>query len=654
MSTVGAPPAARAGPAARPAPAGSAAPPVFVLAPPRRPARAAWRMRNLGAFRWAYVGPDVTAALALERALGGAGRRVDLAPLFRRVTLELRDPYIAYVGALGTRDPDPAWWLGPVAEKNPYISTTFRDACYVAACRRLLDGSSEDPLVLFAESPAVRRCLRRLLPGAAGPSDERIGVPCRAAAWAAAWGRALARRAWFLLREGSRLVQCRWVLGRPAPSPFPSPFTAIVTWVDGRCFGPDGSFTDGYFGTLARWGGTHGVAAATVPIIHTSAPYRAALRRFRQAPGPFLIPSAFLRAGDLWGAAWRSLGPRPGRRALPPFQGIDLADLVQEDEGRAWERTRGADLRLMEAMVGGWRRCGVPIARVVYPFENHIWERALIRAVREHFPGARLVGYQHARAPRLLLNYFIAEAEAPVMPLPDRIVTNGAHTAALLARSGYGPARIVPGGTFRHRYLLERGPQSVRRAADTPGERPTILLTPGIGLSEGAELVGKALRAFGGDARYRLLLKCHPMTPLSRITAALGVRDLPAHFEVTGEPIPRLLETCDVLVYAGSTTCLEAIACGVPCVNLLPDADLDLDPLEDFPELRECAATAEDLARTLDHLIAHRESYAAARRAGWEEALRAFFGEVTGDFQAALLTDEGRSAAGRDAPAGKG
>ena len=610
---------------------------VVVLAPPsRRTVRRLLRTPGKAAARWAYLGEDILRCLGTEDRLPGSWDRLEVAPHVRRGAAALRDLYIDYIGEMGERAASPEWWLRSLAEKNPNTSRAFWHLCRVKGCQDALaelGDRPQEPVVLFVEGRHLRRCLARNL-AEAGCSVRTVGR------WRDALCSCLveplemvARRALFLARGAYRILLARSRFGFGPGSAGgrdggpEGPFVLLITWVDGRSFPEAGGFADPYLGDLARRLERRGKRVAILPLILGTIAYGTALGRLKGAGVPMLLPHAFLRLRDLLWAALRATRLPRDRGPYPPLGGLDVSDLLRGEQRQEWVSGRVAYDLLLPRLVPRLREAGLQIERVIWPFENHTWARGLVLAFRQEYPRARLLGYQHTSIPPMQLNFFLSRREAAIAPLPDRIVTNGAYSAALLATSGYGPGRIVAGGALRYRHVVQGAPQIGGRAERPPG-RPTLLLSASINPVEAAELIWGAVRAFGPGDGYRLLLKCHPATPFWKVARVLGMRSLPAHVALSEEPLPALLPQTDVMIYTSSTSCLEALALGVPVLHFTPSLVLDLDPLAALPHLRPSVATPRELAMWTRQLLKDLPEYVSSRRVEWRRTVHAFFGEV--------------------------
>ena len=319
---------------------------------------------------------------------------------------------------------------------------------------------------------------------------------------------------------------------------------------------------------------------------------------------------------------------------------MNIGPIVEEDLRGHWVSNRTADVLILAAVIRRWHQLGINVERLIYVFENQPWERGICWEAKRSFPGATLVGYQHSRAPKMLLSYHLAKGGEAESPLPHRLVTVGNHTARLLSEGGYAKNHVRVGGAFQMEDLFKLKAQENLKARENPAHpgsvRPTVLVACSEGLEETAELAGLAVKLFDEDDGVRVVLKFHPVTPYSLVRRFMG-DDLPEHIQLSDEPIIDLMLQSSVMLYTGSTVCVQALALGLPVVHLRPQYEFDLDPLEGTPQARLEAAGLEELGQQVRWLLDNREHYIAQNRDEWDRLVDDMYAPVTSASYQAFL-----------------
>ncbi|TAL09705.1 MAG: hypothetical protein EPO02_09410 [Nitrospirae bacterium] len=599
---------------------------MILLAPPeRRAVRRAVTMSEKQPLPWAYLGASVRLMRRVEEWLGADAPRLCTSRLLQTTARSLRSVYIDYIGELGKAADSPAWWFGSLSEKNPAVSKAFLHICYLAVAAELCrTRAGAPPLLLVVENRGVRTAIAaHLREQGARFTEVRESVLSGTGAAARDWVEMPVRRFYWLGRQLVRMGTAR-VLGfsagaiRGAAPGNTRRWLLLHNWVDARSFDAGGVYRDVIFGPLREDLQKRGLSVAVVATILSRAPYRRILSWLKQSGIPVLVPEASLTLGALLRWAWKLPVRPPKPRAWPRFDAFDASVILAEAERVDWLHPRAADVLLLSGIVRRWSR-HFDVQSLIYPYEGQSWERGYCRAMREHFPQAALVGYQHATVSPLWLSFFISPREWGKVPFPDRLIANGPRSYDLL-RSSRIPERVLArGGALRYGALGADAVFSERERST--GERVRVLVTPSVLTTQAAELALAALRAFTDPRVFQVTIKFHPYFPSARVLAEAGLDRLPSHVAVSTEPMAILLRDTDVLVYTDATTAVEALAYGVPVVHFESNCEIDMDSLADFDDVRVSVETPAEL-RSAALAAAHmdRQEYAARVRR-WREVV---------------------------------
>lgn len=228
--------------------------------------------------------------------------------------------------------------------------------------------------------------------------------------------------------------------------------------------------------------------------------------------------------------------------------------------------------------------------RVLWPWENHGWERNLCRAGRAH--GIALIGYQHTVIGPHQFNYSTATNPDGLMSIPDVVVADGPAYAAEMKALGVPAERLVVGGAFRFKRFKD--------GLYDPAGPVFVPLSP-VGAAARAQLA--VARDIAGRGR-RVLVKQHPMYPAAfaeRINLSESARPLAEQKAISA------------VLYATGTSGLEARLMGVPAYQLMLEDRIAIDVLPAFIDAER--VTAEDAA---DAVLAGRARPGAVE---WDDVL---------------------------------
>lgn len=600
---------------------------IIVCSPHKICIRKVLRQLKGKTFQWVYLGEDISRAIAIEQQLGDRGQRIEIGSNLQEIAHSLRQPYIDYIGKLSLENNSILWWVGSLSEKNPWASKTFLHACYTRLFQTLLNSSAQEALVLLCENKALRKCLIKNV------SDSRRWEINRVESLGHAILETLRNipgivgyKGYFLLSPIYRLLLARYYRLNQIPGEKLRDGEGLVllhNWVDPRSFDANGEYHDNFFGGLAPQLRKKGESVVIIPHILRTVPYRQTLKKLAQSTEHFLVAESFLTIGDVLRVFTKTVLNIPTRRGYPTFEGIEVSEIINDDFRRDWLVMRTASSLLLYEAVKRWKSAGILIDTFIYAYENQVWEKAYCLALRKFYPSTKIIGYQHSTVPKMLLNHFFSKDELPILPFPDKVITNGRYTERLFKESGYELEKVVRGGAIRYISLMNRKDTPVKRNISSP----VILIACSIDRNETIELVWKVLRAFGQMNKYKVVFKFHPDCPYRFIAKDLGI--LPGHFIVSDKPAGELLQESHVLIYTCSATAIEALALGVPVLHINSDFTIDRDNLSDFPSsVRESVSTEDDIVKATERILEMDEKELSKQRVRWKEVVSEIFGPV--------------------------
>lgn len=185
---------------------------------------------------------------------------------------------------------------------------------------------------------------------------------------------------------------------------------------------------------------------------------------------------------------------------------------------------------------------------VCWPWENHPWERDIVRAARA--AGCRSLGYQHTVVGRHMYNQSPSANADGREGLPDLLIANGPAYRDHLESWGVPAERLAVGGALRFAGFCSF-------AHDPAG--PVF-----VALSHDPRISGQMVDAIrrADDGRRMFLVKEHPMFPFA-FEEGERVRR-------TNVALPDQVPLAGVL-FATGTVGLEGVLGGLPTLRFRPD-----------------------------------------------------------------------------------
>ena len=572
-------------------------------------------------FKWVYLGEDVSRAISIDEMMRDKGQRIETAEMLQETARSLRQSYIDYIGKLSVERNSLMWWAGRLSEKNPYVSKTFLHACYIKLSMDILKKYSNESLVFLVEKRAARRSILKNLSTCNLKHVESEGESIREAL--KDLKEFIMYKGWFLLNNIYRIAISKYAYRMQKRVKSRTPLVLIHTIIDRRSFDEKGSYHESYFGGLPDHLKKSGKNVIVVPYVWGTVPYQKTIDRMAKSENVFLVPHAFLSVRDIFCVFFTTLANMPKKMVFPRFGDMDISEVIYEDLKNDRIGMRVASDMLLYYLVKRLKKKQLLIDTVIYTYENQSWEKVLCSAMWKFYPSAYLIGYQHSAFSLMHLNHFFSKYESNIVPLPDRIVTTGRHAKDVFIESGYPDEKVAQGGAVRYVHLL--GPKISTKSRKR--DKPVILATPSIESSEAVELIWKIFKAFEHRSEYKVVIKCHPVMPFEKISRHLNIK-FPEHVVVSDTPVAELLKESNVLLYMDSTTCVEAIAAGVPPVHVESDLSIDLDKLDFNPGVRTSARSAEEIVKRAKDVISMDEGELSKKRKMWNNVVMDLFGSV--------------------------
>ncbi len=549
------------------------------------------------AVEWCYFGTDLLQRAAVAKALPG----VPWFPVgdeLTRVAADMKQLFLDWIDDIGRHQTNPVnWWASTFASSSPLQTDLLLLFSYTRLVQEWLRTDHEGPMrLVIVEDPWLALTLRRHL--ARRPRvtwcGSSLGTCLQdAVSWLVRIPRVLA--ATLVSAIGSFLTVRRLFRGAgDGVEHAPQGATLIYTWIQPSCFSTPGTLTDRWTGRLKELLSSRGKC---VTRLSPASLRPSLLHQLKPFADQCIVTPRYLTLPHIMQAVcgWFRLQDLP---RLAQCGGLDYRFLLYRELLREWGRADFGHYRLgYAAMRQVARRHGHRVHAIVYPFENQPWEKLLCLAWRQEAPHVKLIGYQHAWVPSLLLPYSLATGQSERAPLPDLIVTNSAFNFACLTAGGYPPSRLANGGALRYEYLHAASWSAVsdgRPPAEAERTTRSVLVTFPISLAHASSLFVELLSEFRrplliNQEPVRVVLKCHPVLPVERLSK--DPVTLPPWLTLSHAPLGQLLPNVDLLLYVGPTSSWwEARLHGVPVLKYLTDfMDMDAGASVDGMQVHHCA-----------------------------------------------------------------
>ena len=291
--------------------------------------------------------------------------------------------------------------------------------------------------------------------------------------------------------------------------------------------------------------------------------------RVRGGNQPYVFKEDFLKWRDVGHAVSHVFRMKNCPRGLAMFRGVDIDCLVKEQMQRS-DMGSSMIALLNHRFFLRLKEQGIRVATTVDWFENQVIDRGWNSGVREYYPEARRVGYLGVYVSPHYLAMFPTDQEDRAGVLPE-----------VLALPGWGRAKAIR--EFHPSMNVEAAPafrfQGVWSGREVERQPKGCLLALHIDERQAVQTLdmAKAVAERLGDT-VSWTIKPHPLMPKERVLAEWGELPPPTWQWVEGD-FHEVLAGAEVFVGNASSTCLEAIACGVPACILANPEGLTWNPV---------------------------------------------------------------------------
>lgn len=237
-------------------------------------------------------------------------------------------------------------------------------------------------------------------------------------------------------------------------------------------------------------------------------------------------------------------------------------------------------------------------ARIIYPFENQPWEKAMLKVFAESAKNIKVYGYQFFPLPPALLMDRFSAYQRQCGALPAAILTSDEVSQKLLSA---GAMNTYSAGNQRYKNDLGRRPDFSEGF-----NRNVVLCSLFLDGNEALELAIKSMAATAG-LDVRLWINMHPMTSVHVRDKVRVLARSYDHVEIRDESFPVLIAQAGMVLYNSSSVVYDAVLRGVPAIyvesDLMPDMNRFAGPIKSFTD----PDAGRDILQTL---LSDEETYA--------------------------------------------
>lgn len=274
--------------------------------------------------------------------------------------------------------------------------------------------------------------------------------------------------------------------------------------------------------------------------------------------------------------------------------GYELSSLVEEELNNNSDINTIIESILTYRFIDRFQKAGKNVRLAIDWFEGQALDKAWNMGFNNYFPNTKKIGYRPTESFPLYLSSYPIPIEREAHVIPDVMALQAKGTVFTVKE--FLPnldTILIP--SFKSQYVWEFKENKLSQS------KYMVLVTLPISINYSILIINRLIKVCNEisikNNQIKLLVKPHPTQSLIKIKNNLP--ELPKYITLTKEKsFVKLLSSANLLITEASSTCLEAMACGIPVIMMENEEGLTYDPIPN--------RVSEKLyrkVRTQDHLI---------------------------------------------------
>ncbi|MEA1984393.1 MAG: hypothetical protein U9N13_01930 [Euryarchaeota archaeon] len=589
---------------------------IIICPPTTRSIRKISKIIGDNGYKWAFLSENVLKSLHMKKKIGDRGEQINITNILQENAHLLRESYLEYIGDLNVGESE--WWATTISEKNPFISTTFLYICYLKVCYQLLTTYQATDLVIFVDNHALRKTIiknysnKYEIKYINNDAEDLLNILKDRIKTIAYKNHYALKHIQYIL-----LVKYKYKLNTIQYAINNNPNVLVRDWIDYRSFDLNGYYQSAYLGSLNEYLISKGKSILILP--YTSNINKKTLKLMINSDEYFIIPHSFLTIKNIFSKLFVKL---PISTIYPLFNDLDITYLIKNDFKK--DKQRFIDALLYVDIVKNLNDSNIHFDSCITLYENYVDEKMFCYSMKKYYPTSTIIGYQHSTSPKMLLSYYFTKQEAKIIPIPDKIVTNGPYFTNNFRDENYPPEKLITGGAIRYSYLYAKS--DVRFDKDYEKTVYNILVTPSVSTNETLELLVKVIESFGNKEWCQITVKYHPAINHNIIKKYSEL--YPPNLNVSDDTVPELLKKTDLLVYTMTGAAVEALYAGVPILHIKSNYTIDLDMFNYERDDIYSAQNIDEIIEMSEELLQMDEKQLKAKQIIWKKIVREMFSPI--------------------------
>jgi hypothetical protein len=385
-----------------------------------------------------------------------------------------------------------------------------------------------------------------------------------------------------------RIIKTRYYFGKNINIDSDKPVFLIKSWTFKSSFLAGNGYFDPFCGDLAKYSKEYLSGDTQVVTIAQGFVDRyTCYKNMKNVGDRAIFPTeVFITISDFITASFSMLVYLLFKKIKVPkysqFMGYNLSPMLQE-----LVNTSGRFIRFGEYLhyyLGRRIALQYKLQGCLMSYEGNHWEKLFILGIRSTDKEVKIIGYYHSAIPQAAAGVFLSNNDVSITPSPDIVITSGHNGSKILKKYSSLPShKIYSGCALLYQYLYDL--KTVSRGSG--------LINSVLVMLEGVFDAGLLLKYAINQAKHysniKFIIRSHPALPLPNLIKHIGqnISELPSNIKISKNiKVIKDIEECDVGLYWGTATAVEALMIGMPIIWFDRGDVLSYDPLFDFNDFK--------------------------------------------------------------------
>ena len=514
-------------------------------------------------YTWGLLGEDYKSFDKLHQCFGYINRDIEIGPLFQKISRELREPVLQFMGKLSKHNHSLEWWSTGLASKSIFQQDIFLRVCFIKLLEEM--GKRGKNVVFYIVDADFFFLLKDLFAGRFHFIADTSYLICRVKR---CFRLSLQKYKRFIMLFLNKLLTARM---------FDESFgmeTLVFSWIVGKSFNKSCDYKD-------LWGGSFydefSKYSDCKRLVFPSNSLRA-LRKSFLSDTSFTYTASYCSWKEFLFVLFKKVTLNNNFEYT--FQGINLKVLVDDEI-----RKNNAGL-IHQYLIFYKGLCHIlnkstSLKLVFHPFEGQPWEKIIKLAIMDSKKDIKTFGFQHSAFSELHLSNFCSIEEYRLNTMPDYVLANSHYHRNKLGKDGFPKERIITIGDLRFGHIASNEERLKQSKSNTCKIR-TILVCLTVRKEESLMALYDCCHAFINlkkkGYQFKVYIKPHPLTNI-KIDKIYLIKELGGCLEFFDGDIKSILDKSDLLIYLHGAVGCEALQLEKNVLQKMSDLSIDLDPL---------------------------------------------------------------------------